>query len=166
MKDKKVIQVRKQWSWPYGLAEKVYLKVLHWSKNYHNFGMIHKSKRIPHERFGEEMPETLIEMRVHTLTFTHSEIKWLSNILQTEDKDTTQARIFVKAFERFEDMQQKGRAPAGIQLPFDLALTPDEVKYIHMLLDCIRPSPGIKLTPSERKLKAEAEKKGIAGGNW
>ena len=151
---------KKQWSWPLGLANTVYFKIRKWFNQYENSGVIHKSKRVPHERFGMDIPETKIIMRLHTVAFTYPEIKWLCQILQTEDPNTTQCKIFDKCKELFEQMQESGRVAAGVQYPFERAMTKDEVGYVKMLLECI----GIyrRPTPSERRAAGEQ----IEEGNW
>lgn len=158
------METRKPFTWPFGLADQVFLKILNWERNYDRAGSIYKSKRVPHERYGEDMPETKVLLRKHEIKFTYSQIEWLTKTLQLEDPDTTQARIFEAVRERFEEMQRKGKAPDGIQLPFEMAMTHDEVKYVRMLLQCI--GKWRRPTPSERKLIAEAEKKGVSSGNW
>lgn len=157
-------EFRKQWSWPTGLADKMYYIIRKWDNQYERTGRIYKSRRVPHERYGEEMPETEIIMRIHTLAFTYPELKWLNSILQTEDENTTQARIFAEAQKVFEQKQEKGMAPPGFSLSFDLALTRDEVAYLRMLLECI--GKYRKPTPSEREGQAKQAKEGVTDGEW
>ena len=159
-KKKSAPPAKKNWTWPYGLADQVYQKIRAWHNTYHSRGRIHKAMRVPHERFGEEMPKTKVLMRVHTLQFNYNQLKWLSGILQLEDPDTTQAHILAKTLEIFEEKQQTGRATPGISLPFDLALTEDEVNYIRKLLECI----GVWRRPTPSELEAAGED--VAKGDW
>jgi hypothetical protein len=151
---------RKQWTWPVGLADKVYTQIRKWDNQYNNTGRIFKSRAIANARYGMDVPDTKVLVRMHELTFTYSEIKWLAGILHTEDPGTSQAVIFAKAQEVFEEKQSSGRVVAGMALPFEMALTHDEVKYIRMLLECI----GLyrKPTPSEKVEQA----KGVAKADW
>ena len=153
-------EFRKQWTWPHGLAEKVYVMIRKWDHQYNNTGRIFKSRVLANARYGMDLPDTKVLVRMHELTFTYSEIKWLASILNTEDETTSQAVIFNKAVAVFEQKQEAGRVAAGMALPFEMAMTHDEVKYIRMLLECI----GMyrKPTPSERAERA----KGVSKGDW
>lgn len=149
----------KTWTWPRGLADKVYMTILRWDRTYDK-GRIAKSRIAASARYGMELPDTVVEARVHDLTFTYSELKWLSDILNIEDVETTQAVIFTKAVQLFEDKQKAGRVSAGMALPLEIAFTHDEVKYVRMLLECI--GKYRKPTPSERKRRAED----VAKADW
>ena len=153
-------EFRKQWTWPHGLGDKVYYMIRKWDNQYNNTGRIFKARAAANARYGMELPDTIVEVRMHELTFTYSEIRWLNSILQTEDKNTRQAVIIARAVELFEKKQNEGRAAPGMALPFDMAFTHDEVKYIRKLLECI----GLYLrpTPSEKIM----QKKDIAKANW
>ena len=151
---------RKNWTWPAGLADKVYLMIRKWDNQYDNTGKIFKSRAIASARYGMDLPDTKVLVRMHELTFTYSEMLWLSSILNIEDNHTSQAAIFAKAVEVFEEKQRTGRVVAGMALPFELALTHDEVKYIRMLLECI--GKFRRLTPSEKAAQA----KDVAKGGW
>lgn len=153
-------EFRKQWTWPHGLAQKVYTMIRKWDNQYDNTGRIYKARAAANARYGMDLPDTEVLVRMHELTFTYSEIKWLASTLNTEDELTTQAVIFTKAVEVFEKKQEEGRVAAGMALPFEMAMTHDEVKYIRMLLECI----GLyrKPTPSERAQQA----KDVAKGEW
>ena len=150
-------EFRKQWTWPAGLGDRVYAMVRSWSNGYNTRGKIFKSRAAASARFGMELPDTEVQVRMHELSFTYPELKWLSNILDTEDNATTQSVVFAKALKIFESKQEAGRAPAGVALPFELAFTEDEVNYIRKLLECI----GIRRqpTPSERAQQQEDVKK-------
>ena len=150
---------RKQWTWPHGLADKVYLSIIRWDNAYDN-GRIAKSRLAANARYGMELPDTIVEIRMHDITFTYSELKWLNSIIQTEDTETTQAVIFSRALTMFEEKQSSGRVAAGMALPFELAFTHDEVKYIRMLLECI--GKYRRPTPSERAQQA----KDVAKADW
>lgn len=149
---------RKQWSWPQGMAFSVYQRITKWFNHYDD-GQIHKSKRIPSERFGLEIPDTKVLLRVHTISFRYNEVKWLKDMLVLEDPNTSQSKVFEILTKKFEDQQDAGRTAPGAELPFQVALTKDEVGYIKILLDCLFYK---KPTPSERKLAGED----IASGNW
>ena len=152
-------EFRKQWTWPTGLADKVYIQIRKWDNQYNNTGRIFKSQLIANSRYGMDVPDTKVLVRMHELTFTYSEIKWLSSILNIEDKSTSQAVIFSKAVEVFEEKQSSGRVVAGMALPFELAFTHDEVKYVRMLLECIglyrRPTPSEKVEQAKSVTKAD-----------
>lgn len=152
----------KQWTWPHGLADKVYLMILRWDRGYDN-GRIAKSRIAANARYGMELPDTVVEARIHDVTFTYSELKWLSGILSLESKgygENNQTKIFKRALAIFEEKQQSGRVMAGMALPFELAFTHDEVKYVLMLLQCI--GKYRKPTPSEREQRA----KDVANPDW
>ena len=153
-------EFRKQWTWPAGLADKVYTQVRKWDNQYNNTGRVFKSRAIANARYGMELPDTKVLVRMHELTFTYSEIKWLSELLNTEDSKTSQAAIFAKAVKIFEEKQSSGRVVAGMALPFEMALTHDEVTYIRMLLECI----GVyrRATPSEKVEQA----KDVTKADW
>ena len=149
----------KNWTWPRGLADKVFISIIRWDHGYDN-GRIAKSRIAANSRYGMELPDTVVEARMHDLTFTYSEVRWLSDTLSLEDPNTTQAAIFRKVVKVFEEKQQAGRVAAGMALPFELVFTHDEVKYVRMLLECI--GRYRKPTPSERAQRA----KDVAKADW
>jgi hypothetical protein len=153
---------RKQWTWPRGLADKVYLSMIRWNHGYDK-GRVAKARVAANARYGMELPDTIIEARIHDITFTYSELKWLSGILCLEAEgygENNQTKIFKRALEIFEEKQQSGRVVAGMALPFALAFTHDEVKYVCMLLECI--GKWRKPTPSERARRSQD----VAKADW
>ena len=157
-------EFRKQWTWPTGLAEKVYLQIRKWDNQYNNTGRIFKARAIASARYGMDVPDTQVLVRMHELTFTYSEILWLTSILKIENEGynetNSQLAIFSKAVEVFKQKQRDGRVVAGMALPFEMALTHDEVKYIRMLLESI----GIRRRPTPSEMAEQA--KGVARGDW
>ena len=152
---------RKEWVWPRAMALSVYNRIRKWYNQYDMSGMIHKSRRIPHGRYGLNLPETEVLVRIHKIEFRYPELKWLTDMIRLEDDQTTQAIIFEKALAQLQEAQNSGRIAIGTAYSMEYALTKDEVGWIMKLLECIGIYPE-RPTPSEIK----ADKQATKDGDW
>lgn len=146
---------KKPWP-PWTTQSEVVLKqVAYWSRTYES-GVPQNPRKLNHPFLGEDGVTTIVTRYKHRIGLTYNQLKWLSQVLDLEDFNTTQATLFRRALANHENKIPS--VPANTMYYQEYDLTYDEIKYIELLLASIKlgkETPGEKLEVTKSIEKAD-----------